>query len=165
MVAVLDSNYMAIATQMMLVRTCVTILEVYSNRNNMLDKCSLSPQASIMELQSTKCFSSADCRNKHPSWILGRSISKNCSVPDLRKTGRVASARCRHNHQSWSCETLDALQLLTVAPSIHHVAANTQDALQVLTAVTNINHEAAKSWMLHKCSLLHQAYIVELRIK
>ena len=69
------------------------------------------------------------------------------------------------NHHSWSCETLDALQVLTVAPSIHHGAANTQDDLQVLTVVTSINHVAAKSWMLHKCSLSHQSYIMELRIK
>ena len=67
------------------------------------------------------------------------------------------------NHHSWGCEPLDALQVLTVAPSIHHGAANTQDDLQVLTVVTSINHVAAKSWMLHKCSLSHQSYVMELR--
>jgi hypothetical protein len=31
----------------------------------------------------------------------------------------LTSAHCRHKHQSWSCEQLHALQVLTVAISLH----------------------------------------------
>ena len=113
------------------------------------------------------------CRHKHQSWkqgtlnalqVLTDAISRSChQIPDLRQTGHFASARCRHKHQSWSCEKLDALQVLTVAPIINHGTANKQGALQVLTDDTNINHGAAKSWMLYKCWLSHQASIRELR--
>ena len=86
--------------------------------------------------------------------------------------------------KSWTCEKLDVLpvlavatninhgaakngmlyiQVLTVPPSINHGAANKHDALQVLTVVTSINHGTAKSWMFYKCSLSHQASIMELR--
>jgi hypothetical protein len=61
---------------------------------------------------------------------------------DLRKDGCFTSAHCRHNHQSWSCE---------------------QQALQVLTVATSINHGVAKRYMTYKCSLSHQASIMELR--
>jgi hypothetical protein len=54
-------------------------------------------------------------------------------------------------------------QVLTVAPSINHGAENKHDALQMLNAVTSINHVAAKSLMRYKCSLSHQATIMELR--
>jgi hypothetical protein len=57
---------------------------------------------------------------------------------------------------------LDALQVLTVVTSINHGAANKQDALQVLTVAASINHGAAKSWLINKCSLSHQASIMEL---
>ena len=45
---------------------------------------------------------------------------------------------------------------------IHTHSHNKQDALQVLTIVTNIYHGAAKSGMLYKCSLSHQASIMEV---
>ena len=125
--------------------------------NNMLDKCSLSPQASIMELRQTACFTSADCRNKHKSWIWSRSMSRGSEIMELSTLACFASARCRHIHKPRSCEHLDALQMMTVATSINHAAANKQDALQVLTVATSINHVAAKSWMLYMCSLSHQA--------
>ena len=58
---------------------------------------------------------------------------------------------------------MDVLQVLTVATSKNHGAANKQDALHVLAVATSINHGAAKSWMLYECSLSHQASIMELR--
>ena len=90
-------------------------------------------------------------------------MNRNSEIMELGKTGCFASARCGHKHQSWSCETLDALQVLTVASSINHGAANQQHALQVLTVATSISHGAAKRWMLYKCSLSRQASILELR--
>ena len=129
----------------------------------MLDKCSLSPQTSIMELRTTACFTSADCRNKPPSWIWSISMSRSCEIPDVSTTGCFASARCRHKHKSRSCETFDALQVLTAVTSINHGTANSHNALQVLTVATRINHGTAKSWMLYKCSLSHPASIMKLR--
>ena len=58
---------------------------------------------------------------------------------------------------------MDAAQVLTVASSKTHGAANKQDALHVLAVATSINHGAAKNWMLYECSLSHQASIMELR--
>ena len=92
--------------------------------NKMLDKCSLSPHASIMGLRKTPCFTSADCRNKDQSWIWSMSMSISFQIPDLQKTGCVASARCRHKLKSRSSETFDALQVLTVVTSINHGTAN-----------------------------------------
>ena len=116
-----------------------------------------------MEARKTECFTSADCRNKHQSYIWrSRSMNRNSEIMELGKTGCFASARCGHKHQSWSCETLDALQVLTVTAIINHGAANQQHAL-VLTVATSISHRAAKRWMLYKCSLSRQASIQELR--
>ena len=75
----------------------------------------------------------------------------------------VAAARCRHKHQACSCENMDGLPALTVATSINHGVANNHNVLQVLTVATSINHWSAKSRMLYKCSLSHQASIIELR--
>jgi hypothetical protein len=129
----------------------------------MLDQCSMLPQSSIMESWKTECFTSADCRDKHQSYIWNRSLNRSSEIMELGKTACFASARCRHKHQSWSCEPLDALQVLTVASSINHGAATKQNALQVLTVATSITHGTAKRWMLCKCSLSHQASILVLR--
>ena len=84
-------------------------------------------------------------------------MSRGSEIMELSTLACFASARCRHIHKPRSCERLDALQMMTVATSINHAAANKQDALQVLTVATSINHVAAKSWMLYMCSLSHQA--------
>jgi hypothetical protein len=54
-------------------------------------------------------------------------------------------------------------KLLTVVTSINHGAASKHDALQVLAVATSINQGAAKRWMIYKCSMSHQASIMELR--
>ena len=120
-------------------------------------KCSLSRQASIMYLRHIGCFTSAVCRHKHQSWS-GDWI--RCCT----------SAHSRHQHQSWSCEELDALQVLTVAPSIHHGAPKKLDDLPMPTVVTSNSQEAIiertervgvgvgiqKNYMLYKWSLWQQ---------
>jgi hypothetical protein len=57
----------------------------------------------------------------------------------------MCGARCNHKDKSKNCETLDALQVLTVGTSINHGAANKENASKVLTLATNINHGAGKS--------------------
>jgi hypothetical protein len=64
----------------------------------MLDKCSMSPQASIMELREKTSCTNADCRNKHQSWIWTRSMS--------------------HVAKSCSCDKLEVLPVLAVATNI-----------------------------------------------
>ena len=79
----------------------------------MIDVCGdseLSPQASIMEL-----------RTMHVLQVLAVATSINHGAAN--KTTCFTSARCRHDHQSWSCEKLDALRELAVAPIINPGAA------------------------------------------
>ena len=118
-------------------------------QNWMLSKCSLSPQASSMELSRTQCctsahcrhehqhgaakitiyFTSARCRTKHQTWSCeqtGCFTAADCRNKQLDAlqvlavaTKCLTSAHCRHKHPSWSCEQLHALQVLTVAISLH----------------------------------------------
>ena len=158
-----------------------------TEQNTMLYKCSLSPRASTWSCEKPICFTSARCRTKHQTWSCEQT---GCfTIADCRNkqldalqvlavaTKCLTSAHCRHKHPSWSCEQLHALQVLTVAISLHPgsgvsawagVAKSRTceqlDVLQVLAVATNSNQGAAKHLMLYKCWLSSQASIMELRI-
>jgi hypothetical protein len=90
-------------------------------------------------------------------------MSSTSEIWDWSKTICFASARCRHKHESRSCETLDVLQVADCRKNINHGAANKRDDLQVLVFATSINQGTATRWMIYKCSMSHQASIMELR--
>jgi hypothetical protein len=66
-------------------------------------------------------------------------LPSQASIMELRRNKMLdfTSAHCHHKRQSWSCPKLDALQVLAVAPSINHGAANI--------------------WMIYKCWLTQHA--------
>ena len=80
----------------------------------------------------TLCVASARCRHKHEA--------RSCEQLDASPVPTVVTSI---NHEA--AKQQDALQMLTVATSIN------LDAVQVLTDAPSIKHGAAKNWMIYKC--------------